>query len=47
MKETTLVLEGVRPDEVTAEFLTRVMDAAEAEGLDVAGVSVVRGGDSE
>lgn len=47
MKETTLVLEGVEPRELTAEFLVAVVDAAEAEGLDVRGVSVLRGETSE
>lgn len=46
MKETTLVLEGVAPEEVTAEFLTGLMDAADEEGLAVRGVSVRRDGTS-
>lgn len=40
MKYTRLTVDGVEPGEVTVEFLADVMDAAEAEGLDVRGVGI-------
>lgn len=42
MKETLLLLEGVRPDEISETFLVRMMDVAEECGLEFRGVSVMR-----
>lgn len=43
MNETHLLLEGVAPEEISAPFLLGVMDAAEECGMEVEGVSVLRG----
>ena len=43
MNETHLLLEGVAPEEVSVGFLVGVMDAAEECGMEVEGVSVMRG----
>lgn len=42
VESTTLVVEGVSPDEITAEFLVAVEEASDAHDLDVRGISVCR-----
>jgi len=39
---TQLVVEGVSPDEITADFLVAVEEASDAHDLDVRGISVCR-----
>lgn len=47
MEHTHLLLEGVAPDDVPAEFLVAVMDTAEARDLDLRGISIQRPDDPE
>lgn len=42
MKATKLLVEGVAPDEIPADFLTGVMDLADDCGMDVDGISILR-----
>lgn len=42
MTDTHLLLEGVAPEAISADFLVGVMDVADECGLDVSGVSVIR-----
>lgn len=42
MKATSLLVEGVSPDEIPADFLGDVLDATEEYGLDVDGISILR-----
>lgn len=44
MTWTALALEGVAPNEVTAELLVELMDLCAEHGLDVEGISVNRRG---
>lgn len=47
MTDTILLLEGADPADVTADFLGDVRDSADAHGLAVEGISVLREGRGE